>query len=208
MIKIKKAELYILLYLCFSLSLFFVSNLKVLLYASSTALCILIFSSNKKFRSGVIPITIFLLVTFLGNLFFHSGKIVFVFFGAEITEEGVYTASTRTIRVFLLIFGAKLVTINCDMETLLNGAGNLLKPLEKIGVPVKGFMETTALSLSAFPLIKDKIKESYEEKADKENVGSISKKIKLLLSLILPIFISSLKAPEKFFTELKERKKS
>ena len=94
-------EIKILFYLFFVLLVSAVSSLKV--YAVIFfVLCLSIFFLKVPFRavkSGWIPISIFLLFTFISNVLNQHGKIVFSTGPVVITEEGLNIAAIRTLRV-------------------------------------------------------------------------------------------------------------
>jgi len=199
-------EIKILLYIVFVLFLFLSDNLTAFLILLAIFLPFFILIRNKKIRSGAIPITLFLIVTFMGNLFFQKGKIILTFHGIDITEEGIIVASTRTIRVFLMILGAKFLTLTTEVEDLAKALGSFLKPLQMIRIPVRDFIEIMVLSLRAFPLIKKMIQDKYREDMEKKKTDGLIGKAMVIASILMPLFVSTINSPEKIFKDMDDRK--
>ncbi len=195
-------EIKIILYLIFAISLFIIDNFTFLLISGVLGLCMLILYHDKRIRSGAIPISILLLGTFFGNIFFEQGKIILNFWGVEITEEGLKVGVIRSIRVFLIIIGVKILNITSKTDDLIDAFGNLLKPLKIIKLPVKEFIELMKLTIETLPKLKIAIKNNYKEYKINNNVSGFSGKIRLLTDLLIPIIISTINSPEKFFKKL------
>ncbi|HEX8948314.1 MAG TPA: hypothetical protein VF790_05085, partial [Dissulfurispiraceae bacterium] len=101
---------FILLYVCLTASLFLVRDFHYHLAAAAAITLALFFLPRKTVKGGFVPITVFLLFTFCGNLFFHSGRILYGSGLFSITDEGLAAANVRTLRVFTMIYGAKILT--------------------------------------------------------------------------------------------------
>ncbi len=61
-----------------------------------------------------------------------------------------------------MIAGAKILTATTTTESLINAFGKILKPLERLGVPVNEFFSTMGLSIRSLPRIKDQIGENVQ----------------------------------------------
>ena len=159
-------------------------------------------------KAGWMPICILLTFTFISNALYHSGRIIYAAGPVMITEEGLDLAALRTLRVLLMIGGVKLLMARTKTERVVKATASLLRPFEKLGVPVNDFFHTMGLTLTCFPILKDALARHYTENIQKGGAQSILSKAKLTALFILPLFVESIHSPELFFreTDLHEEK--
>ncbi len=194
-------EIKIILYIGFVVSLFLIKDLTmyVLIFiAISILLCRLPFLSIKR---GWIPIGLFLAFTFISNVMLQHGKIVLNIGSFMITEEGLAIASLRTGRVFFMITGAKILTATTKTESLIKAFGKILKPLERLGVPVNEFFSTMGLSIRSLPRIKDQIGKTYRERMESGDIKGFWDRTRVISLFLIPLFTKSIQAPERFFED-------
>ncbi|HWR58426.1 MAG TPA: energy-coupling factor transporter transmembrane component T [Thermodesulfovibrionales bacterium] len=195
-----KARLAISFYVLFVISLFFIRDVTTHLYVAAVVLVIaLIVLPLKKMKRGLFPITIFLLFTFGGNLFFHSGRIIYSSGLLSVTDEGLFLAGVRTFRVFSMLYGAKILTGIISIDAMISAFENMLRPLERTGLPVRNFFSVTALTLKAFPVLMDYLGKTYREDAENNNIRGFRQRIRLMASLMMPVFVKTMRSPESFF---------
>lgn len=194
-------ELKIVSYIAFIIFLFLIQDLTVyifILIAISVLLLQIPFTSLKR---GWIPIGFFLAFTFISNMFFSHGKIICNLGSVVITEEGIHIATVRTLRIFFMVAGAKILTATTPLEILVGALGKTLNPLERIGLPVEEFFSVMGLTLKCFPRLKDHLSENYRSHIGREGHAGFLKKARIISSFLLPMFIQSMQSPEGFFKE-------
>jgi energy-coupling factor transport system permease protein len=201
------AEIKIILYVVFAAGLFLVVNPTVYLSIFVAILMFLCRLPLRSIRKGWLPISLFLLFTFISNVISRNGKILLNIGPFMVTEEGLSTASLRTARVFFMIAGAKILTTTTKTEALVKAFGRILKPLERLGVPVDEFSSTMGLAISALPNIKDQITRTYRERMRSGNIKGFWERTKVISSFLFPLFIKSIQSPERFFEDDPGRKK-
>ncbi len=202
------AESKISLYILFVIGLFVIQDLNVQLVAAAAVfLAALIFLPFRKVRGGFLPITIFLAFTFAGNLFFHPGRIIFSKGFLSVTDEGLQLASVRTARVFTMLFGAKILTFLLPAREMVRAFERMLRPLERLGVPVKDFFSVMALTLESFPVLIDYLGKAYREEARHNEIKGFRSRIRHMASFMRPVFVKSMRSPESFF-EAADKKKT
>ena len=152
-------------------------------------------------KSGWIPISIFVIFTFISNVLNQHGKILFLAGPVVITDEGLNIAAIRTLRVLFMIFGAKILIAPSKTEEIVHGLGRLLSPFEKTGLPVKEFFYMMGLTLKCFPVLKNVLYENYREHIISAKIKGIWNRAKAVSMFLLPMFVESMKSPEKFFIE-------
>lgn len=209
------SELKIILYVVFIASLFLIQDLSayiLILIALSILLLRIPLASLKR---GWLPISLFLAFTFMSNVFFSHGKILYNLGPIVITAEGMHIATLRTLRIFFMVAGAKILTASTPLDVLVAGLGNILKPLEKTGLPFNDFFETMGLTLKCFPKLKDYLAENYRNHKksnpplppfSKGGVGGFLKNARVISLFLLPMFIQSIQSPEMFFQEQVDEK--
>lgn len=143
-------------------------------------------------KRGLFPITFFLAFTFLSNIFFQTGRVVYEIFGINVTEEGLMKGGHLSLRLFILILGAKVLTAAATADDLLKGMEGLLGPFGKLK-SVKEFIYTMSLTIRFLPIIYNEAQTLYKETVKNSQEYSLAGKIKLSVSLLTPLFERSMK---------------
>jgi len=193
------SEIKIISYIVFIVCLFLVQNLTVYLLILLALSILLLQIPLKSLKRGWIPISLFLLFTFVSNVLFQHGKILYSAGPVIITDEGLHISSIRTMRVFFMIAGAKLLVATTQIELLVGAFGKLLKPLERLGIPVVEFFSTMGLTMKSLPRLKDQVAEMYREKINEGNITGFWSRVRIVSMLLLPLFVKSVQSPESFF---------
>ncbi len=155
----------------------------------------------KSLKSGWIPTSLFLLFTFASNVLFQQGRILYSAGPLLITGEGLNIAVIRTMRVFFMIAGAKILTATTQIELLVGAFGKILKPLERLGIPVVEFFSTMGLTIKSLPRLKDMITKTYREKVKEGNITGFWNRAKVISVFLMPLLAKSIQSPEIFFEE-------
>ncbi len=144
----------------------------------------------------------FLTFTFISNALYHSGRIIFTAGPVMLTQEGLHLAALRTLRILLMIGGVKFLMTRTKTDHIVKAMANLLKPFEKLGLPIKDFFHIMGLTLKCFPILKNAIARHYTENIQRGKAQtSILNKARLMALFMLPLFVESIHAPELFFLE-------
>ena len=153
----------LLFYSCFAALLFIAENIRFHIAATACVVTALMFVPFRRVKGGFLPISLFLGFTFVSNLFYQSGEVIAVAGPVTVTDEGLRIAALRALRVFELVYAAKILTYAVPLEAMIASLKNILQPLQRIGLPVHEFFSITALTLRCFPVIKQKLYERYGE---------------------------------------------
>lgn len=156
---------------------------------------------SRTLRAGWLPIAIFITFTFISNAVYHSGRIIFVAGPVMLTREGLHLAAIRTLRVLLMIGGVKFLMARTATDQIVKAMAHLLRPVDKLGVPVNDFFNTMGLTLKCFPILKDAIARHYAENIQRGDAQSILAKARLMALFMLPLFVESIQYPDHFFRE-------
>ena len=149
----------------------------------------------KYIMRGMKPIMMLLMITLLFNLFLtRGGAVLFHAWIFTITEEGLRNAVLMAIRLVYLITGSSLMTFTTTPNELTDGIESLLKPLNKIHVPVHEIAMMMSIALRFIPILleeTDKImKAQIARGADLES-GNILQKAKSMIPILVPLFVSA-----------------
>ena len=152
-------------------------------------------------KRGLLPIMFFLTFTFVSNVFYQSGKGSFEIFGLPVTDEGLVRGAGLTLRLFILILGAKVLTATTKADDLVAGMGKLLGPVGRLGY-VKELMYTMSLTLRLLPIIYNEALKLYRDLKNSQGTG-LTGKIRLAVTLLTPLFQRSLEKAEEISNQEK-----
>jgi len=142
-------------------------------------------------RRGMIPIIIFIIFTFLSNVFFQRGNVIIEILGVPFTREGLERGGELTLRLAILIIGAKVLTATTKADELVRGMRGLLGPLGRISF-INELIFTMSLTLRLLPIVYDEAIELYRDVRHSEET-TLMGKIRLAVSLIATLFERSMK---------------
>ncbi|MDE7300253.1 MAG: energy-coupling factor transporter transmembrane protein EcfT [Lachnospiraceae bacterium] len=182
--------------LIFIVCLFLVKNLWGYLIA---ALCLgaVIRLSKVPFRhivKGLKAVMILLLFTVVFNLFLTSGTPVFEWRFIRITKEGIYLAFSMAVRLTLLIIGSSLMTFTTTPNQLTDGMESLLRPLNRLHVPVHEVAMMMSIALRFIPILleeTDKIMKAQQARGADFETGNIIRRARAMIPILVPLFISA-----------------
>jgi energy-coupling factor transport system permease protein len=143
---------------------------------------------------GLKPIFIIIIFTFIINVFMVDGTILFHWKFITISYEGLYRAFFMGARLILLILGSSLLTLTTKPLSLTDGIEKLLRPLKKIGVPSHEIAMMMTIALRFIPTLleeTDKIMKAQQARGADFESGSIIKRAKSLIPILVPLFISA-----------------
>lgn len=180
----------------FIISLFSIRNFSGYLVAA-TFLAIVIKLSHVPFRfmvKGMKAILFLLLITVVFNLFLTPGETLVSFWKFRITQEGLRTAIFMALRLTFLIIGSSVMTLTTTPNHLTDGMEKLLKPLQRVHVPVHEISMMMSIALRFIPILleeTDKIMKAQIARGADFESGNLIKKAKSLVPLLVPLFISA-----------------
>lgn len=167
-------------------------------YAVATAFLVAMIAISKvpvKFMfKGLKAIVMILLITVVFNIILTPGEALWRFGIIKVTREGLVLAGRMAIRLVYLVIGSSIMTLTTTPNQLTDGLERLLRPLNKIRVPVHEIAMMMSIALRFIPILleeTDKImKAQIARGADFEN-GNLIQKAKNMVPLLVPLFISA-----------------
>jgi energy-coupling factor transport system permease protein len=194
-----KPELKIISYFLFVALLFVFDNLTVYLFACALLGLFFLKIPVRTVKSGWLPISAFLLFTFISNIIGRDGRVLLSTGLFLVTDEGLHIAAVRTLRVFLMIGGAKVLMASAKAEEMVDGLGRLFGPLERVGLPIRDFFHTMGLTMKCFPVLKNMASEAYRENKQTSAEQGFWGRARNVSAFLMPLFVRSLQYPESFF---------
>ncbi len=148
-----------------------------------------------KVLKSIKAILFFIVLSAVLQIFFNSqGNLVFSWWIFKITDLGLLNAGFIVARITLVVLGASLLTLTTSPVEIADGIESLLTPLKWIKFPVHEFALIMSIALRFIPTLLDEtdriIKAQKARGADFEN-GSLFKRAKALIPVLIPLLISS-----------------
>ena len=155
------------------------------------------------------PIVMVLIITSLLNLFFiTSGIPLFELGFIKITRTGLYTSIFMVVRISLLIAGTSLLTYTTSPIMLTDAIESLLSPLKIIKFPVHDLAMMMTIALRFVPTLieeTNKIMSAQKARGADMEGGGITDKIKSVIPIVIPLFISAVRRAGELATAMECR---
>ncbi|MBQ2738157.1 MAG: energy-coupling factor transporter transmembrane protein EcfT, partial [Clostridia bacterium] len=158
--------------------------------------------SMRVILKGIKPIVIVLIFTMIINILLTSGEgePLFSFLIFAVYKEGIIRAFFMAYRVIMLIVGSSvLLTYTTSPIALTDGLESLLSPLKLIKVPVHLFAMMMTIALRFIPTLIEEtetIMNAQKSRGANFTEGSIIKRARALIPILVPLFVSSFKRAE------------
>jgi energy-coupling factor transport system permease protein len=152
----------------------------------------------KMILRSVRPLLFIIAFTSLINVFFTRGEVRLTpeSWVISIYAEGLWNALFMTLRIVILIIGTGLfLTYTTTPISLTDAIESLFSPLKKIKVPVHDFAMVMTIALRFIPTLTDeteKIMNAQKARGSDLNSGSLIKKAKALIPILIPLFASAI----------------
>lgn len=199
--------------LAYIVALFLAKNIFAfaLIAVSIVALWALSGISAKILIRGLRPLLIIIAFTAVINLFWFKGETPLLpeswFF--QIYLEGIINACLIVLRVMVLVTGTSiLLTYTTTPIALTDGIEQLLAPLAKIKIPVHEFSMMMTIALRFIPTLieeTDKIMSAQKARGSDFSTGSLVKRAKALVPVLVPLFISAFRRADELATAMECR---
>ncbi len=181
--------------LVYMVSLFIVNGFGYIICA--LFLAVLIYVSRLPFLymvRGLKAIFVLLAVTAALNLLFTSGETLWSYGIINITYQGVSTALSMALRVVLLVLGASLMTLTTTPTKLTDGLGSLMRPLNKLKLPVHEIAMMMSVALRFIPILTeetDKIMKAQSARGADFESGKLIRRVKAMVPVLVPMFAAA-----------------
>ncbi|MGN1385345.1 MAG: energy-coupling factor transporter transmembrane component T family protein [Bacillus sp. (in: firmicutes)] len=173
---------------------------------------ILVFMSKIQLRfiiNGLKPVLFLILFTFFLHVFFtKEGEVLWDLGWLQIYEGGLRQGIYISLRFTYLILITTLLTLTTTPITLTDGLESLLNPFKKLKMPVHELALMMSISLRFIPTLLEetsKIMKAQAARGVDFSTGPIKERIKAIVPLLVPLFVSSFKRAEELATAMEAR---
>ena len=181
-------------------------------YAVATAFLVAMIAISKvpvKFMfKGLKAIVMILLITVVFNIILTPGEVLWRFGIIKVTREGLVLAGRMAIRLVYLVIGSSIMTLTTTPNQLTDGLERLLRPLNKIRVPVHEIAMMMSIALRFIPTLieeTDKIMSAQKARGADFESGNIFQRAKALVPILVPLFISAFRRADELATAMECR---
>ena len=154
----------------------------------------------KMMAKSIKPIVPIIIFTGILNLFFiSSGDVLLEWKFIKITSGGVTTMVFMAVRIVLLICGTSLLTYTTSPITLTDAIERILSPLKVIKFPAHEIAMMMTIALRFIPTLieeTDKIMSAQKARGADMETGSLIKRAKALIPILIPLFVSAFRRAE------------
>lgn len=147
------------------------------------------------YLKGLQGIIFLLLFTFLFRMLYTPGDVWVTFGRFSITHQGVSRAIAMTARIALMITGASLLSYTSTPKELADGIEKAFSFLEKFHIPVHDMAVITMIAFRFIPILLEELNLLMDARAArgaKFEEANVIEKCKAVLSLLFPLFLSTL----------------
>ncbi len=189
---------------------FLTKPLPLLIYgAGILALVIISRIDRQTIWRTIKPILFITIFAFLLNIFSVPGKALVTLGPLSITEEGLITGVLMAVRLIFLIVGSSvLMTLTTTSLLLADSVESLLSPLKAFKVPVHDISMMISIALRFIPTLADeadKIQKAQSSRGANYDTGSFMQRVKGLVTILIPLFVSAIKRAEELATAMESR---
>lgn len=149
---------------------------------------------------GLTPVWFLIAFTFLLHIFVtKEGTILFELGILKVYSGGVIQGFAISMRFFLLILMTSLLTLTTTPIEITDAIEDMLHPLKKVRFPVHELALMMSISLRFIPTLMqetDKISKAQASRGVDFRSGPIKERIKAVIPLLVPLFVSAFKRAE------------
>lgn len=124
------------------------------------------------------------------------------------TDSGLHMGNMITLRVIFLFTVTTILTLTTPIVSLTDGLENLLKPLQKIGLPSQELVMTMVIALRFVLILAeelDKILKAQMARGVAFDRGNFIQKTRKIFPVFLPLFINAFKRAEELIVAMEAR---
>ena len=159
--------------------------------------------------NGLKPVFFLIIFTFLLHILFtKEGEVVFELGFINIYEGGIKQGAFISLRFTFLILITSLLTLTTSPISITDGMEELLNPFKKWKLPIHELALMMSISLRFIPTLMeetDKIMKAQAARGVDFTSGPLKDRVKSIVPLLVPLFVSSFKRAEELATAMESR---
>lgn len=156
------------------------------------------------------PVLFILAFTFFLNIFMTKGETEpLKFWIITVYYEGIMNALFIAVRIVVLIIGTGIfMTFTTTPIALTDALESLLSPLKAVKAPVHEFSMMITIALRFIPTLSEetyRIMSAQKARGADFSSGSLLKRAKALIPVLVPLFVSAFRRAEELATAMESR---
>lgn len=159
--------------------------------------------------NGLKPVIFLMVFTLVLHLLMTKGGAVLLDLGfVKIYEDGLRQGVFISLRFLILVFMTSILTLTTSPISITDGLETLLNPFKKFKLPVHELALMMSISLRFIPTLMDetdKIMKAQMARGSDLSAGSIKDRLKAVVPLLVPLFVSAFKRAEDLATAMEVR---
>ncbi len=180
-----------------------------LLLMASTALVVGMTKISLKFYlRGLKPLLFIMAFTGLLNVFYSEGEPLFTFWVFSVSWQGIFKAVFLVVRIVMMVLVMSVLTYTTSPLLLTGGLERLMFPLTYLKVPVHDFAMMMTIALRFIPTLleeTEKIMNAQKARGADFESGSLVRRAKAMIPILIPLFISAFRRAEELATAMECR---
>lgn len=181
-----------------------------LLLAVFTMIAVFLSKINLNFfLKGVRPLIWLIIFTVALQVLFTRGGTLYWSWGVfSLSSYGIQNGLFIFCRFVLIIFMSTLLTLTTPPLSMSDAIESLLNPLKRIHLPVHEIALMLSIALRFVPTLMDeteKIMNAQRARGVDFNDGNLVQKVKAIVPLLIPLFVSSFNRAEDLATAMEAR---
>ena len=166
--------------------------------------------SIRTVAKSIKPLLIIIIFTAVTNIFWTKGEnLLWKWKSIEVYAEGLRAAALMVTRLITLITGPfVLLTYTTSPMALTDAIERLTSPLKKLGVPTHEFAMMMTIALRFIPTLieeTDKIISAQKSRGADFETGSLLKRAKAIVPILIPLFISAFRRADELASAMECR---
>ncbi|MEK4387778.1 energy-coupling factor transporter transmembrane protein EcfT [Solibacillus sp. FSL W7-1464] len=195
----------------FIIVVFFANNVVTYALLLAFTLLVILLSRIRLYFliNGLKPVIFLMLFTLILHLFMTREGPVLIDLGfMKIYEEGLRQGMFISMRFLMLVFMTSILTLTTSPISITDGLEVLLNPFKKVKLPVHELALMMSISLRFIPTLMDetdKIMKAQMARGSDLSAGPIKDRLKAVVPLLVPLFVSAFKRAEDLATAMEVR---
>ena len=202
--------------LIYAVMIFVCTNVWSYLFAAVCTFLVMALSKVpvKIYIKSIKPLVFLIIFTAILNILMTSGEPITIFGKPmqwkifKISYNGIIISAKMATRIIFLVLGTSVLTFTTSPIVLTDGIEKLLSPFKKIGVPAHELAMMMTIAMRFIPTLieeTDKIIKAQSARGADFDTGGLFQKIKAMIPIFVPLFISSFRRADELATAMECR---
>ncbi len=147
-------------------------------------------------------------LTIINALVLRTGTVIFTFYSFTLYSDALSQTAYITVRLVLMIMTTTILTASTKPLDLTLGIEDLLKPFKRFGFPAHEIAMMISIALRFIPTLIEETNRIMKAQASRGvdlKEGTLKEKLMAVLSLIVPLFVSSFQRAEELADAMEAR---